>query len=205
MTPDDLDPNYIAHSRFLVATGITQAISPSARSTVLRAVQIAHSHGVEVAYDPNLRLRLWSAKEAREALEEVLPYVSIFMPSGPQEVRHLLGLEDAKEVIAYFWRAGVKVVALKWGAAGGWIGIQETGVIVHIPAHPVGEPKDTTGAGDVFDGVFLHGVCVGMSYEEAARLGMIAAALKVRGRGAIESLPSREEVYATYRASVRSK
>ncbi|HEY64498.1 MAG TPA: sugar kinase [Caldilineae bacterium] len=199
MEPSDLDEAYIASARILLTTGITQAISPSARATALRAAQIARAHGVKVAYDPNLRLKLWSLEEARQALDEILPYVNIAMPGGPEESQLLLGVEEPRQVIEYFWRAGVDLVALKWGMVGSWIGERESGSIELVPPLQGVKARDTTGAGDAFNGAFLHGLCAGMSPVEAARLGMIAAALKVRGRGAVASLPSREEVYAIYR------
>ncbi|MCD6290082.1 MAG: sugar kinase [Anaerolineae bacterium] len=198
MEPSDLDEDYIASTRILLTTGITQAISPSARATALRAAQIARAHDVQVAYDPNLRLKLWSLAEARQALEEILPYVNIAMPGGPDESRTLLGLRAPHEIIEYFWKAGVDLVALKWGMEGCWVGEREAGTIVLVPPLPGVEARDTTGAGDAFNGAFMHGLCEGMAPVEAARLGMISAALKVRGRGAVASLPSREEVYAIY-------
>jgi len=53
---------------------------------------------------------------------------------------------------------------------------------------------DTTGAGDAFGGAFLHGLCAGMDAFAAGRLGVVVAGLKCRGRGAIHSLPRRDEV-----------
>ncbi|MCS7220638.1 MAG: sugar kinase [Anaerolineae bacterium] len=198
MEPSDLDEAYIANARILLTTGITQAISPSARATALRAAQIARAHGVSVAYDPNLRLKLWSLSEAQEAMAEILPYVNIALPGGPEESQTLFGLEDPQAIVASLWARGVDLVALKWGMAGCWVGVRAEGCVVRVPPLPGIEARDTTGAGDAFNGVFLHGLCHGMTPIEAARLGMIAAALKVRGRGAVASLPSREEVYAVY-------
>lgn len=200
MEPDDLDEEYIASARILLVTGITQAISASARATALRAAQLARAHGVEVAFDPNLRLKLWSLEEARQALAEILPYVTIALPGGPEESQTLLDLAQPQSIIEYFWQAGVETVALKWGMMGSWIGERQSGTIQLVPPLPGIAARDTTGAGDAFNGAFLHGLCRGMSPLDAARLGMISAALKVRGRGAVASLPSREEVYAIFEA-----
>lgn len=199
MQPDDLDEAYIASARFLVITGITQAISASARATALRAVQMARAHGVRVAYDPNLRPALWSLESAREALAEVLPYVDIALPSGPDECRLLLNLEDPQRIMEHFWAFGVETVALKWGATGVWVGERQRGTVALVSAPRVEQVRDTTGAGDAFDGAFLHGLCAGLSPQEAARLGVAVAALKIRGRGAVASLPAPEDVWALYR------
>ena len=68
MTPDDLDPEYIAGAKILHVTGITAAISESGLSTVEAAIHIAKQAGVKVSFDPNLRLKLWSAEKARPVL-----------------------------------------------------------------------------------------------------------------------------------------
>lgn len=204
MTPEDLDPAYIAQARVLMVTGITQAISPSARATALAAARMAREAGVKVAYDPNLRLKLWPLEEAQRALEEILPFVNIALPSGPEESRLLLGLDEPRAIIDRLWNAGVEIVALKWGMAGAWIADRATGTVDRVPPLAGIAAADTTGAGDAFDGAFLYGLTAGMAPREATRLGLIAAALKVRGRGAVASLPSREDVMAIFEREASS-
>jgi hypothetical protein len=46
--------------------------------------------------------------------------------------------------------------------------IRHAGVEAHVPAFP-SEPKDLTGAGDMFAGSFLYGITHGVSPEKAAR------------------------------------
>ncbi len=46
--------------------------------------------------------------------------------------------------------------------------VRYDGVEVHVPAYPC-EPKDLTGAGDMFAGAFLYGVTHGVPPEKAAR------------------------------------
>jgi 2-dehydro-3-deoxygluconokinase len=102
----------------LHVSGISQAISPSSRATVLAAAQMARRHGVRVAFDPNLRLRLWSLAEAQAALAELLPYIDIALPSAPEEAEALIGERDPERIAAYFLEAGVPLVAVKCGADG---------------------------------------------------------------------------------------
>ena len=64
--------------------------------------------------------------------------------------------------------------------------------------HSPGPVVDTTGAGDAFSGAFLHGLLTGMGPRDAALLGTVAAGLKVRGRGALTTLPSGGEVYSVF-------
>jgi 2-dehydro-3-deoxygluconokinase len=198
MTPDDLDPDYIAQARVLHISGIAQAISDSARATALAAARMANEAHVCVSFDPNFRPALWSAAEARAAAEELLPYVDIALPSGPEESMQLFGLSSAQETTEYFHGFGAYVVAVKLGEDGVLVSAKDG--IWTLPAYSVANVVDTTGAGDAFDGAFLHGLVQNLPPLEAARLGVVMAGLKVRGRGAIASLPQEQEVEAALAA-----
>ena len=192
MTPEDLDPEYIAQARVLHISGIAQAISESARATALAAARMANEARVCVSFDPNLRPALWSVAEARAAAEELLPFVDIALPSGPEESEQLFGCASPRETAEYLHGFGAYAVAVKLGDAGVYLSTEDE--VRTIPAFTVPHVVDTTGAGDAFDGAFLHGLVENMPPLEAARLGVVMAGLKVRGRGAIASLPSIEEV-----------
>lgn len=198
MTPADLDPDYIAQARVLHISGITQAISETARATALAAARVANEAQVCVSYDPNFRPTLWSAAEARAAAEELLPHVDIALPSGPEESEQLFGFTTAQETAAYLRGFGAYAVAVKQGEAGVYVSAE--GGAGTIPAFTVPHVVDTTGAGDAFDGAFLHGLVKCMPPLAAARLGVVMAGLKVRGRGAIASLPEKTEVEAALAA-----
>lgn len=193
LSPEDLPAAYVASARILHVSGISQAISPSVRAAVLAACRMAAERGVLVSYDPNLRLNLWDLRSAQAALAEVLPYVHILLPSAPEETRQLIGLDTPQQTIEHFWAQGVELVAVKLGSAGCWVGQRETGEMraLAAPSVPV---IDTTGAGDAFNGALLHGLAAGLSPLHAAALGVVTASLKVQGRGATASLPSRPQV-----------
>jgi len=195
---EDLDPGYIAAARILHASGISQAISTSARRAVRVAFSLAREHGVRTCFDPNLRTKLWTIPQAARALQEVLPLVDIMLPSAPEDTGSLLGTADPAAAIDEFWAHGVAIVVVKQGAEGvlvGWEGQKR-----HVPAYRTDRVLDTTGAGDAFNGAFLHGLCAGLDPFAAARWGCVTAGLKVRGRGAVNSLPRREEVEAALAA-----
>ena len=196
MEPSDLDPDYVASAQILHVSGIPQAISASARATVLRAMEIARERGVLVSYDPNYRHQLWTREEACRGMEEVLPFVTYLLPSSPADAEVLLGVSDAQQVIQTFRARGIEVVAVKCGSNGAVVGAGDE--VFEVPAYSPGPVIDTTGAGDAFNGGFLHGLLRGMSPRDAALLGTIAAGLKVRGRGALTTMPTGEEVYAVF-------
>jgi sugar/nucleoside kinase (ribokinase family) len=62
--------------------------------------------------------------------------------------------------------------------------ILSDGRAVTIPAAPVGEVVDTTGAGDLYAAGFLFGVARGLPLETAGRLGSLAAAEVISHVGA---------------------
>lgn len=194
MTPEDLDPDYIAQAKILHISGIAQAISASAWATALAAARMANEAHVCVSFDPNFRPALWSAEEARAAAEELLPHVDIALPSGPEEAQQLFGLTTPQETADYLRGFGPYAVAVKLGEVGVYVSTE--GGTGTVPALTVPHVVDTTGAGDAFDGAFLHGLVQNMPPLDAARLGVVMAGLKVRGRGAIASLPEKSEVEA---------
>ena len=52
--------------------------------------------------------------------------------------------------------------------------VRHGGVEAHVPAFPC-EPKDLTGAGDMFAGAFLYGITHGVAPEKAARAACFLA------------------------------
>ncbi|MBI2847204.1 MAG: sugar kinase [Chloroflexi bacterium] len=188
----DLDESYIAEAKILHFSAITQAISPSARETALAAAKLARKHKALVSYDPNLRLRLWSLEEARNALEEVLPYIDIILPSAPEETEKLIGATSPEKAVELLFQRGISTVAVKMGERGCIVGAE--GKVFHLPSVSPAGVVDTTGAGDAFDGGFLHGICQGLAPKEAAKIGIVASGFKIGQRGAIAGLPRKETV-----------
>lgn len=190
LSPQDIAPDYIASARTLLLSGITQAISGSAQAATLQAAKIAQQRGVVVAYDPNYRPRLWAARggldAARAALREVLPYTNILLPSFPADMPLLDDTERTPTELVAAWQAlkpGLQV-ALKAG---------EDGVFMtdgsRIPAEVVTQVLDTTGAGDAWNGAYLHAVGQGQSPARAAAFAHRAAAYAIGHRGAVPPAP----------------
>lgn len=192
LSPGDLDPAYIRNARILHASGISQAISSSCRNAVRRAFALARDFGVRTSYDPNFRRKLWSAEEAKAALEEVLPLTDIFLPSSPEDSQQLLQATDAGEIYDCARKKGPEIIVIKKGEAG--CVVAAGGELRSVESFRNAMPVDTSGAGDAFNGGFLHGLLCGLDPVEAARLGVTAAGIKIAGRGAVRSLPQRRMV-----------
>lgn len=153
LCPDDLDADYLAGARVLHATGITPALSDSCRQATRTALDWARRNRVTVCLDPNLRLRLWSARDAAATLAPLLPTADIVL-AGQPEMELLSGRSGAEEGARWFLDGGAGVVVVKTGAAGAWAtdGRSEW----TSPAYPV-TCVDPVCAGDAFAAGFLSG------------------------------------------------
>ncbi|TWO73075.1 sugar kinase [Caenimonas sedimenti] len=190
MTPAWLPRALLCEAKILHVSGISLAISASARETVFQAMAEARNAGVLVSLDSNLRLKLWSLDEARATLTRAIGLSDFFLPSV-DDVNVLSGHEDPSRIVQWSHELGAKQVVLKLGADGALVsdgqGAQS------IPGFRV-EVVDATGAGDCFCGNLLARLASGESVFDAARYANAAAALAVQGFGAVASLPRPEQV-----------
>jgi 2-dehydro-3-deoxygluconokinase len=190
MQPADIPAPLIERARYLHVSGISQAISASASDSVFHAIRIARAVGVKVAYDPNLRLKLWSLESARAVIVATIPLADYFLPSL-DDVRLLSGLDDPVAILDWCHGHGARAVVLKLGQRGSWVsdGASRT----PITAFPV-NAIDATGAGDCFDGSLLARLAAGDDVVSAAKWASAAAALTTTGYGAVAPLPTAERV-----------
>jgi 2-dehydro-3-deoxygluconokinase len=192
----DVPVEAIAQARMLYVSGISQGISGSACDAVFAAIDVAVRNGVKVAYDTNYRPGLWPPARAAAVMHAAMAHADYAMP-GEEDVRVLTGLTDPDAMLDFYLRLGSKVVLLKMGAEGAYLGTAEARV--RIPAHRV-VPVDATGAGDTFCGSFLARILAGDEPEAAARYACVAAALKCLGYGAVGPIPTAEAVWAALTA-----
>jgi len=197
MRPGELDASYIKQAKVMHCSGIAQAISASAQETVLQAAKIAKKNGVLVSYDPNYRHQLWDHKDARTAMEQLIPYVDIFLPSSPADCVPLFNTTDPHVAINEVESMGVTTTVVTLGEDGALISSGD--IRIHIDPITESSVIDTTGAGDSFKGAFIHGIIEGMSVHDSAILGSISAGITVTGRGAISAMPYREKVYSLFK------
>lgn len=187
---DDLDLGLVAAADVVVTTGVTAAISESARETVRLAAQ----HARRFVYDPNFRPRLTTAEAAAAFLREISPYADVVTPSWPGETSALLGLPaaaPAHEAATTALRLGSGAVVLTCGADGAVIATADGTRDVTAPYAPV--LVDQTGAGDCLTGTLAARLAAGDSLEEAVRLAVAAASLSVAGQGGTGRVPTLEE------------
>jgi len=118
-----------------------------------------------------------------DEIMEMIGNVDIFMPSG-EEVRRLLGTENWDEAARAFAARGPRIVVIKLGADGCLVHDARNGTSFTLPAFPVSEVVDTTGAGDSFCGAFAAAhLKAPQDLPSAARAGAVAASFTVSGYG----------------------
>ena len=182
-----------ARAGTLHVSGISQAISASARDTVFAAIALARKSGARVSYDLNFRPRLWSVDAARPVIERTVALCDIFLPSI-DEVALLAGTRTPQEALQWAHGLGAPTVLLKAGAEGCWVS-QRGATPTQLTPHRV-QPVDATGAGDCFAGCLLARLAAGDDLLSAARAANVAAALSTLGVGAVAPLPSWPQVQA---------
>jgi len=192
IAPEDVPEALIAGAKFLYASGISQAISPSAADAVFHAIAVARRHGVRVAYDTNYRPRLWPVARAAAVIHAALAQADIALPSL-EDAQALTGLSGPDAICDFYLRLGPRLVVLKMGASGAMLATPGGRTI--IPPFPCA-PVDGTGAGDTFCGSFLARTIAGDAPEDAARYAAAAAALKTQGYGAVAPIPHAASVLA---------
>jgi len=187
LSVDDIDEEYIKQAKILHLTGITPALSESAREAVYKAIEIAKKNGVLVSFDPNIRLKLWTIEEAKKVLVDIANKADIVMP-GLDEAELLLGLTDKDEVCEYFLGKEAKIVAVKLGAEGCYIKNKEEGV--EVSGYNVSDLiQDTAGAGDGFAAGFLSGYLENLPLKEIGEYANGVGAMATLVQGDMEGYP----------------
>jgi 2-dehydro-3-deoxygluconokinase len=192
MRPEHLPVERIAQARVLHLSGISAAISASACDTCFAAIDIARAHGVKVSFDTNLRLKLWPLARARAVTRELIRQSDICLPSF-EDISAISGLTEPHALVDFCLALGARTVALKLGAQGALVddGRERNWIAPH-PCQPV----DATGAGDTFGGTLLARLVDGDTLHAAARQAAVAAALSTQGYGAVDPIPTDEQVRA---------
>ena len=201
MRPDDLPRALIEGARHLHVSGISQAISVSACDTVQAAIAIARAAGVKVAYDTNLRLKLWPIERAREVIAATISHTDYLLPSL-EDLQSICGLDQPHAILDWCFAQGARNVVLKLGRAGCIAATAQAREA--IKGHAV-HAVDATGAGDCFDGALLARLHAGDSLVAAARYANAAAALTTTGFGAVAPVPRRAAVEAFMSAGAQQQ
>mgnify|MGYP002395807535 CR=1 FL=1 len=191
--PSDLDEEYIKKAKILHITGITPAISQSAKETTLKAIEIAKSAGIKVSFDPNIRLKLWSMEDAKATILDICRKTDILFP-GIDESEILLGTTNNKEIMQSFHQMGISEIALKLGKKGCMI--SDGNLSEFVPGYTIERVEDSVGAGDGFAAGYLSSRLKGLTIREAGDFANGVGAMATLVRGDSEGFPTYQQLLA---------
>ena len=141
-------------SKLFHVTGITLAISESARETVHEALQRAKDAGWRISFDTNYRSKLWSGEEAAAGCDYAMSLADlVFCPMGDYRVMYgEASAQDAIEALADRYPNTLIVMTL---GVDGALAFTPDGEILRQSAILAGE-VGRIGGGDAFAAGFLY-------------------------------------------------
>ena len=172
-------------SDMVFISGITQAVIGEAGRQNLHALLAqARSRGVQIAFDPNYRPRLWPSPEAaRLAIETIIPHCSLISASQP-DLEAIYGT-TASDVVVTWARHGVEVVNRHEDRT---VEVFGDGRSLRLPAPEGVRAMDTTGAGDSFNAGYISARLRGRDFEASVEAGRRISAAVVQKLGAVISV-----------------
>jgi 2-dehydro-3-deoxygluconokinase len=194
LCPGDIPDDVLAAAAILHVTGITPALSASARQAVFDGVKRARGLGLTICLDVNYRAKLWEPTAAGPVLRALAARADILM-AGPGEARLLLGDAQATGpvMLGRLAALGPREVIVKDGARG--CAALINGASFTLPALAV-RVVDPVGAGDAFAAGYLADRLAGESAEARLRTAIAAGAFAVAVPGDCEGLPRRHDLTA---------
>lgn len=166
-------------------SGITLAIlDDEARAKFCDVIAEARANGAIVAFDTNMRPRLWDSLDAmRAGILQGAAVADIVLPSFDEEVA-TFGDTSQEDTIARYRDLGATTVVVKNGIEPLILWDSSAGTSSHAPVAAT-DVVDTTAAGDSFDAGFLSAWMQGASLAGSVKAGMTLAALVIQGKGAL--------------------
>lgn len=155
-----------------------------------KVIETVKGHGGRVSFDPNIRKEMLRIPEMREALDFILDYTDVFLPSG-HEVMLLASASTERGAIDELLKRGVREVVIKRGKDG--CSYYDGTTELSLPALAV-EEVDPTGAGDCFGGTYIACRAQGFGVEKALRYACAAGARAVTVRGPMEGTATLAEL-----------
>ncbi|MBO0588561.1 sugar kinase [Sporosarcina sp. E16_8] len=193
MEAAELDESYISQAKILHITGITPALSESCYQTVMKAIQIAKRNKMTIVFDPNLRLKLWAAEQAKSVFNEIASYSDVILP-GLDEGQFMTGMTEVEDIADTLMgmAEGDKTIIIKLGHNGAYLRTRDESS--YIEGFPVQHVVDPVGAGDGFAAGIISGILRKEPLSLAVRRANAIGAMVVSVNGDVEGLPTLQAI-----------
>ena len=169
LTPDDIDPKFIAKGKVIYLEGYLFD-PPQAKEAFVKSAREAHEASRRVALTLS---DSFCVDRHREAFKDLVSLHTDILFANEDEIKSLYETDDLEKAINIA-SSKCAVCAITRGEKGSII--INSGVRTDISAEENVNVVDTTGAGDAYAAGFLYGFTEDMDMATCGRLGSIAAA-----------------------------
>jgi sugar/nucleoside kinase (ribokinase family) len=192
MVPEEMPFELLPQTSLVHTSAFALSREPSS-ATILSFIMQAHEAGALVSFDPNYHPRLWALDEEPLAVfSRLCPYVFLSKPSLDDCTR-LFGPGLAPEAYAArFLELGIKHAVLTLGSGGALLA--NAAGMTYYKVNQV-QVVDVTGAGDAFWAAMLMAVLDGYAIEEAVKVGLALASIKIQQVGPLAKRLDRHALY----------
>ncbi|MGH2316412.1 sugar kinase [Planococcus sp. SE5232] len=195
MEPEDITEEMFEGIDLIHLTGVFLAIDSKNLAIAKKVLKIAGKKEIQVSFDPNIRLKLWTLEQAKAAYIEILPSINILL-TGLDEIELINEGASDQALEEFAERFGIEQLVIKDGGNGSRL--YQEGHWYSKTAFQV-KVVDTVGAGDGFDAGYIYSTLHGYSPEDALEFANGVGALVTTVSGDNEGLPYLQEVFSLIR------
>lgn len=178
LTSADIDASEIAAAKFVYLEGYLWD-PKDAKDAFVKAATIAHGAGRQVALTLS---DAFCVDRYRDEFVDLMRKGTVDLVFANETELHSLYQTSDFDTALKALRQDVKLGIVTRSEKGCVVASADS--VVAVPASPIKELVDTTGAGDLFAAGFLFGLVREAGYENAGRLGALAAAEVIQHIGA---------------------
>ncbi len=178
LSPADIDPAQIAASSIVYLEGYLWDPA-NAKEAFLKASKIAHDNKRSVAL--TLSDAFCVGRYRDEFLDLIRSKTVDLVFANEAELTSLYQTDDFDKALAQL-RNDAQLAVVTRSEKGCVVAAKDK--VTAVPAFPVKQVVDTTGAGDLFAAGFLFGTVRGLSHEQCGKLGALAASEVIQHIGA---------------------
>lgn len=183
------------NTSMLHVTGITTALSEELVDIVENLFKEAKKRGIQVSFDFNYRMKLWSQEEAGRAFKRLLPYIDI-CSCGELDLIYLLGypkvdqeLSDEEKLLIYYRQlkedySNIKLcistkresISASHNTLKGYLYADDT--LYQSRTYDIDHIIDRVGGGDAFVAGILHGYINEWEHDATVSFATAASVIK---------------------------